>query len=273
VPADTSDDLPSLAVRCVRALMERHGLPKYRQSAWLADVTGLSYAQAHRRMNGAAAWTLEELEKVAGLFGESLADAVGRVQSQSAVPGVMRIGAASVPCELWIGERLAHPKPDTMVAIRTSTGWAAVVASEAADNLTYAVERLHAKPSAVERKRIAVLDDDHDLTDSVCAHLQDTGYEARGYYRTPDLQAAFKAEPFDAYLIDWIVGEGSTLSLIAEIRSQSPVPILVLTAQMATGAVDEDEIASAVAAHDLVFTEKPVRMSILSASLARALSA
>src|SRR4029079_4117106 len=105
---------------------------------------------------------------------------------------------------------------------------------------------------------------DHDLTDSVCAHLQDTGYEARGYYRTPDLQAAYKAQPVAAYRIDWIVGEGNSLPLIAEIRSQSPVPILVLTAQMATGAVDEDEIAAAVSAHDLVFTEKPVRMSILS---------
>ena len=273
MPTDASDDTPSLAVRCVRALMERHGLPKYRQSAWLADATGLSYAQAHRRMNGAAAWTLEDLEKVAAHFGESLADAVSRVQSQSAVPGVVRIGQANVPCELWVGERLAHPRPDSVVAIRTSTGWAAVIASEAADNVTYALERLHAKPSATERKRIAVLDDDHDLTDSVCAHLQDTGYEAKGYYRTPDLQVAYKAQPFDAYLIDWIVGEGNTLALIAEIRAQSPVPILVLTAQMATGAVDEDEIAAAVSAHDLVFTEKPVRMSILSASLSRALSA
>jgi len=35
----------SLAVSCVRALMERHGLPKYRQSAWLAEAIGLSYAR------------------------------------------------------------------------------------------------------------------------------------------------------------------------------------------------------------------------------------
>ena len=62
-----------LAVRCVRALMERHGLPKYRQSPWLADALGLSYSQAHRRMTGASAWSLEDLERVGSLFGESLA--------------------------------------------------------------------------------------------------------------------------------------------------------------------------------------------------------
>jgi hypothetical protein len=71
-----------LAVRCVRALLERHGLPKYRQSAWLADAIGLSYAQAHRKMNGAAAWTLEELERVGALLGESLADVVAPGNAQ-----------------------------------------------------------------------------------------------------------------------------------------------------------------------------------------------
>ena len=63
-PVSPETDTP-LAVRCVRALLERHGLPKYRQSAWIADAMGLSYAQAHRRMNGAASWTLEDLERLA----------------------------------------------------------------------------------------------------------------------------------------------------------------------------------------------------------------
>jgi hypothetical protein len=39
---------------------------------------------------------------------------------------------------------------------------------------------------------------------------------------------------------------------------------------MMSGAVDESEIAEAVATYNLVFSEKPVRMAILTASLARA---
>jgi len=261
-------------VRCVRALMDRHGLPKYRQSAWLADQTGLSYAQAHRSMNGAAAWTLEELEKVAALFGETLADAVAMIDSRAAVPAVLRMGAANVPCELWIGDRVERPKPDSVVAIKTSSGWAAVVASEAAENTTYLVERLRARPSAVDRKIVAVLDDDQDLTNSICAHLQDTGYESRAFYKTADLAGASKAERYDAYIVDWIVGEASTIKLIAELRAQSAqAPILVLTAQMASGLVQETDIAAAVAEHGLVFSEKPVRMSILSATLTRTFAA
>jgi len=49
--------------------------------------------------------------------------------------------------------------------------------------------------------------------------------------------------------------------------------IVVLTAQVLMGVVDETDIAEAVKAHGLVFGEKPVRMSILSATLAPAFAA
>ncbi len=40
-----------------------------------------------------------------------------------------------------------------------------------------------------------------------------------------------------------------------------------------TGVVDEADIADAVKRYDLVFSEKPVRTSILAATLARAFAA
>ena len=265
------DESASLSVRCVRALMERHGLPKYRQSAWLADAIGLSYAQAHRRMNGAAAWTLEELERVGAHFGETLAELVALGGAQGSVPAVMRMGSASLPCELWIGDEVQNAKPDTVVAIKTSNGWAALCASEATDHTTYAVERLQAKPSTAQKRIVAVLDDDEDLTNSICAHLQADGYEARPFYKTANLQSSLKTQHHDAFVVDWIVGETSTVKLIAAVRAQdASCPILVLTAQVLSGVVQESDIANAVASFNLVFSEKPVRMTILSASLARA---
>jgi CheY-like chemotaxis protein len=269
--SDASPVTDSLATRCVRALMERHGLPRYRQSAWLADATGLSYAQAHRRMNGAAPWTLEELEKVALLFGETLADVITAAEPKASVHGTVRVGDARLPCELWIGSEVQDPRPETVVAVKTSTGWTALCASDVTDQVTYAVERLQARPSAAQRKRIAVLDDDKGITDSICSHLQGSGYEAVPFYASETLLSAFKTQHFDGFVIDWIVGESSTLKLIAAVRAQeTAAPILVLTAQVLTGVVDEAEIADAVAHFNLVFSEKPVRMAILTASLARA---
>lgn len=274
VPEHLPEDKPSLSVRCVRALLERHGIPKYRQSTWLASSIGLSYAQAHRRMNGAAAWTLEELERVGALFGESLVEVVSLGESQGSVPATMRVGAANVPCDLWVGDVVERPPPDSIVAVETPGGWTALCASEATESVTYAVQRLHAKPRAPASRRIAVLDDDRDLTDSICAHLQESGYEARPYYRTADLEANLASTRHDGYVIDWIVGESSTAGLIATIREQDKAaPIVVLTAQVLTGVVRESEIADAVERYDFVFAEKPVRMAILSASLARAFAA
>ena len=263
-----------LAVRCVRALLERHGLPKYRQSAWLADAIGLSYAQAHRKMNGAAAWTLEELERVGALLGESLADVVAPGGIEGSVSGVLSIGKARVPCRLWIGGAAEQPPEDALVAVQIGSEWAAVLVEEAGERPMFVIDRLEARPSHAARKRIAVLDDDRDLTDSICAHLQDSGYDAHPFYRPADLQTRSKNERYDAFVIDWIVGETSTVKLIAAIRAQDATcPIVVLTAQVLAGVVQESEIAQAVASFNFVFAEKPVRMAILSASLARAFAA
>src|SRR5665213_997172 len=266
------DEASSRAVVSVRALMERHGLPKYRQSAWLASATGLSYSQAHRKMNGGSGWTLEELERVGELFGETLAEVIAFGQGAGSVHGVMKIGSASLDCQMWIGDRVKSLGSESVVAVRTSSGWAAVSASEVADAVAYKVERLEAKPSATVRKVIAVLDDDHDLTNTICAHLDESGgYEARPIYKTSDLLSSVKVQRFDGFVIDWIVGETSTLKLIAALRAQDAAcPIIVLTAQVLSGVVDEADIAEAVQTFDLVFSEKPVRISILSATLSRA---
>jgi len=271
--APQEDDTGSLAARCVRALMERHGLPKYRQSAWLADATGLSYSQAHRRLSGAAPWTLEELERVGALFGESIAQvvAIGQDLGPSPVRGVLMLNTASLECQIWLGEPIQNPTPGSVVAVKTSAGWTAVGASEAVQGVTYEVERIEAKPTVVSRKVVAVLDDDRDLTDTICEHLAESGYEARPFYETTGLLASAKLRRYDAFVIDWIVGEESSLALIAALREQDPAcPIIVLTAQVLTGLVNEVDIADAVKNYNLGFSEKPVRMSILSAILSRA---
>jgi ActR/RegA family two-component response regulator len=269
-PQSLTEGDPSLAARCVRALMDRHGLPRYRQSPWLADALGLSYSQAHRRMSGAAPWTLEELDRVGALFGESLAEVVVLDRPPS-VPAIMRMGAAAVDCQLRLGDVVEHPHPNSLVAVRTSSGWIALCASEATEGVTYRIEQLEARPSDTVRSVIAVLDDDKDLTNSICAHFDASGYEARPFYKTADLLSSAKKQKYDGFVIDWIVGESSTLKLIADLRDHDAgCPIVVLTAQVLSGIVDEADIAEAVKKFDLVFSEKPVRMSILSATLSRA---
>lgn len=279
-PAVSGDAEPSpsdatpLAVQCVRALMERHGLPKYRQSAWLADATGLSYSQAHRRMTGASTWSLEDIARVSELFGESLADVVSMTAPRTSVPGVMHVGATRLPVQLWLGDAVDKPNPESVVAVQTSAGWAALTAGEATEGVVYRIERLEARPTLTSRRVVAVLDDDQDLTNSICAHFEASGYDARPFFTIAELLSGLDARRFDAYVLDWIIGETSALKLIAAIRAKvASCPIVVLTAQVMTGVVDEADIADAVQRFDLVFHEKPVRTSILTATLGRAFGA
>ena len=146
-----------------------------------------------------------------------------------------------------------------------------MLASEASEGVAYRIERLEAGQSRRRvRKVIAVLDDDQDLTNSICAHFEASGYDARPFYKTADLLSSATAQRYDGFVIDWIVGETSTLKLIASLREQDPkCPIVVLTAQVLSGVVDEADIAEAVKRYDLVFSEKPVRTSILMATLTR----
>ena len=272
-PSPALGEEASLAVRCVRALLERHGLPKYRQSAWLAEATGLSYSQAHRRLSGTAPWTLEELERVGALFGETIAQVVALGQGEARLPvrGTLALGNANLQCQMWLGDPIQNPRMGSVVALKTAAGWAAVSASEALEGVTYSIDRIEARPAEVTRKLMAVLDDDRDLTDTICEHLNESGYEARPFYESGALLASAKLRRYDGYVIDWIVGEESALPLIAALRAQDAAcPIIVLTAQVLAGLVNETDIADAVKTFNLGFSEKPVRMSILSAMLSRA---
>jgi ActR/RegA family two-component response regulator len=207
------------------------------------------------------------------LFGERIEQvvALGQRRSSDEVPGVMTIGSTTLQCRLWIGDVIENLREESVVAVRTSTGWAVVGASETTASPVYRVERIEPRPGSGARKVIAVLDDDQDLTDTICDHLSASGYEARPFYESPALLKSSKLVSYDGYVVDWIVGEASALELIAALRSaNSACPIIVLTAQVLSGKVDEADIADAVRAHNLGFSEKPVRMSILSAMLGRA---
>lgn len=261
----------SLAVQCVRALLERHGLPKYRQSAWLAKAVGLSYSQAHRRLNGASPWSLEDLAQLAALFGETLADLVARPQLETSVNAVMRIGDETINCRLWLGDAIASPARGSVFARKSRSGWVVTTAADAAGAEAFEIARLEANPAANKRRAVAVLDDDPDVSDSIAGNFELLGYDAVSFYKAGDLLAA--AAKFDCFVLDWVVGDGTVLELVRALRSDDPsCPIVILTAQVASGAIDEVDIADAMKRYDLLFCEKPVRASILAAMLSRSLA-
>jgi FixJ family two-component response regulator len=120
---------------------------------------------------------------------------------------------------------------------------------------------------------VAVLDDDPDVADSIGSSFEMLGYSARPFYNTTDLLEGAAAVAFDCFVPDWVVNDGTVLEVVRSLRgADGSCPIVILTAQMSTGAINETDIADAIKRYDLLFCEKPVRTSILAAMLSRALA-
>ncbi len=81
--------------------------------------------------------------------------------------------------------------------------------------------------------RIALLEDDQDQADLVCAWLKAAGHSCRIYVLGKDLVREAKRETFDMFLLDWEVPGMSGAEVLVWIRANiaEPVPVLFVTAR------------------------------------------
>lgn len=267
--AENSDRQPSLGTRCINRLLGRQGIPERRRPAALEQALGLSYQQVRRRLIDESAWTLEEVQVVADFFGESLEAVVAETSAGSTASAVLVTGSLRIPCSVWLGETPQLGRSGPLVATRLTAGeWLVVPAGEAAGVESYEVKRLLIQATARSARRVAVLDDDRDLAQSIAQYMNEVGVDATAFYTVGDLSQAASVQPFDGYVIDWLVDKQSARAVIAEIRGRSAsCPIVVLTGQMLQGNVDESELSSAAAAYRLQYFEKPVRTSAIMSAL------
>ena len=269
----TDTDSESLAARCVRALLDRHAVPRRKHAAVVTDVLKLSYSQGHRRLTTDATWTLEELCALAEHYGESLASMVSLGQLGDMLRATLKIGTTSIPCRFARGPAVHRPRPGALVAVLVDSDWYVVPAEHNLATQAYDIVRLVVEPSSAVSRRIAVLDDHADNAETIASYLKSAGYDPTPFADLASLTAAAGDRHFDGYVLDWIIetnGVKETVrDLVESIRSRDAhCPIVILTGEMETGVADESDIATAVAKYRLKFFEKPARLPIISAALA-----
>ena len=253
----------TLAATCIRALLDRAALPRHRHSAHIAGLLTLSYHQAHRRMTGIAPWSLEELQAVASHHGETLVDLFSAQKSADYETALLIAGPLRVTCRLWPGQPLAQHRPGDLIAIKGGSEWVVMVAGDTPTPQACAVRRLVIEPKPDRPRRFAILDDDIDVARGLAAGLVELGFEATAFTTDAQLDAALQFDTFDAYVIDWVLANGTADSVVAKLRSQSATcPIALLTGKAGSKDVDEKELVSAIEQHGLLFLQKPVTASI-----------
>ncbi|MGZ5915204.1 MAG: helix-turn-helix domain-containing protein [Hyphomicrobium sp.] len=259
--------------RHVRSLLNRHGVPPTRHATLIAEVLGFGYTLVHRRIKGDVAWELEEIEKVAAHFGESLASVFATTRPEDMVPAVLSVDGARIACRLLAGDVLREPERNSLVAVKVGAQWVAAAASQAGVGPCFEVRQLHITSDAERPRRIAILDDDEGEAASLAEYFAGRGCEAQAFTDVESLVAHMRLRPFDAYVIDWVLDEGTAAELLAMIRAEDPeCPVAVLTGKMEGDIAVETAVAEALSTYKLMFFQKPTRLPLIASQLLRALA-
>jgi CheY-like chemotaxis protein len=265
---DSHDTGAGLAAQCVAALLARNGIPKYRYAVTVSDVLGLSYSAGNRRMTMNSSWSLEELTLIAEHFDETLEGLVAHGKSDKLIDASIVINSHIVPCQVLLGDAVGQVASGTLIATEIDGAWRVLPADARSLIPAYAVNRLVIEPTTSKR-RVAVLDDHADTAQTIVHYMVMAGFEAVAFN---DPQAFHDQTEFDAYVLDWIIERDArrqtALQLVENIRARnSRCPIIILTGQIGTGNASEENIAAAMAQHNLKFFTKPASMPILIAAL------
>jgi len=277
--ADTTDS-GTVAER-VRELMSRHGIGKRQQTTELCRILDLSFSQGHRKLRGNSPWTLAQVKKVAEAFGEPASQLFGAHLLDPGVVGarareaLLCVSAAELACTAWVGAPVEPGSRPEFVAYEKHGQWRVVRPDGSLYQNAHDVHKLEIYPRRAEADKpvIAIVDDDAASANSLRDYLEHSGYTAQTLGGLAAFEAALEQQVFDGVVTDWIFGEQTAAAAIRRVRaSENPdAPIFVLTGELLTGKASESEISEVVRHYDVACYEKPARMAILVADLAKRL--
>ncbi|AOK31732.1 histidine kinase [Burkholderia singularis] len=278
--AITTDSL-AVAER-VRELMTRHGIGKRQQTTELCRILDLSFSQGHRKLRGSSPWTLSQIKKVAEAYGEPAAQLFG---AQALDPGMVGAcaqdamlysGIAEIPCTAWIGGLLEPGARPEFVAYEQHGRWRVMRHTGTLYQNAYDVHKIEIYPRRAENDKllVAVIDADTVSANEVCRYLDEQGFVTVRFASAAAFIDALQGQAFDAIVTEWMFDNRTAADAIQAVRaSDNPgAPIFVLTGDLLTGRASEVEISEVIRMYDVVCYEKPARLAILSADLAKRLS-
>lgn len=110
--------------------------------------------------------------------------------------------------------------------------------------------------------RIAVVDDDEEVTEFVSASLRAAGYGCSIYRTGMALLAALRRQTFDLLLLDWNLPDSTGVDLLRSIRETNARSAAVI---MLTSRSEKDDVTTALRAGADDYVVKPETASVLVA--------
>lgn len=289
--AEMGDALSSWVGKRLVGLMTNHGVPVRQQANLLSELCGLSLSQARRKLRGAM-WSFSEVLTVVRRFGGSLDQVFSDSPGESVAQTSSLIDASSatlqdatfvmdsllLPCRVRLGALLvAVPTQNVLLTAQNDTGWYVGTRQQLDQHginaPCYRADQVLLMPEAsTPRLRIAILDDDVGMTETLSDWFEAMGYAAQAF-TTCDQLLASQIGSHDAFIVDFMLAAGdSSQAIIKSIRQELPeAPIVLLTGKLRSGQASEADLTILLRTLNVTFFEKPVRPAVLAATIEKEL--
>jgi CheY-like chemotaxis protein len=274
-PTIENDSPPEPATSLnVRRFLLSHGVKEHNHASEIARIINVDRSQSYRRLKGDVAWSHTDLRAVAHHFGASddhllPHDDLARVahQGPEAVPALIRVAHLPPTGLLVPGIELAPGESSDLVAIRAGSGWEIHVnGDEPFGARRHAIEALTVRSHP--HLQVALLEDDSRAAEALVDAFRPLGVVATPYADSASLRAAIAHRRFDAYVLDWLLGEGTAAGIVEEIRQhRAHVPILVVTGALMADSDMEKSLLELSAQWNFSTLDKPVRPMNLANAL------
>ena len=268
-------------------LMTANDVPPRRQAGLLCELCGLSPSQARRKLHGAA-WSFSEVLAVVRHFGASLDELFALAAPlDDEAPGLATevhwvtqqdasflIGVWSVPCRVHIGARVVgRPGERELLTAAGEGGWFVgseqqLAGRELKPPYFMARQVLLLPVEGQATIRVAILDDDPATAESLADWFNASGYAASAF-TSADALLASAVDGYAAFIVDFMLGGGdSAPATIRRLRELLPTaPIVLLSGKLRSGQASEADLIALLRTLNVSFFEKPVRPSVLAASI------
>ncbi len=257
----------------VRRFLLSFGVKEHNHASEIARIINVDRSQSYRRLKGDVAWSHTDLRAIAHHFGapdDCLLphDDLARVArtGPEAVPAVIRIAHLPPTGLLVPGAELAPGESADLVAIKVGSGWEIHASgNEPAGARRHAIEALTVRSHP--HLQVALLEDDTRAAEALVEAFRPLGVVATPFADSAALREAIAQRRFDAYVLDWLLPEGTAAPVVEEIRRHRPhVPVLVVTGALVADTEMEKSLLALSAQWNFSTLDKPVRpMNLVNA--------
>ena len=279
-PADPDSAAEPATSVGVRRFLLSHGVKEHNHASEIARIINVDRSQSYRRLKGDVSWSHTDLRAVAHHFGAPddhllPRDELARYAQQGAdaVPAVIRVAHLPPTGLLVPGAELAAGESSDLVAIRNGITWEIHVnGDEPFGARRHAIEALTIRSHP--HLQVALLEDDTRAAEALVEAFRPLGIVATPYADAASLQAAIAHRRFDAYVLDWLLADGTAAGIVEKIRQhRAHIPILVVTGALMADSEMEQSLLQLSAQWNFSTLDKPVRPMNLANALKQLVTA